>query len=224
MFGPPSTASSIHDLLAQHGRSYAFDCEARLNPDVLAALLDAARWTPALSTAPAWRLIVCDRFAEPETWGAVLGALARPERPWAYNAPVFIVAAAVSEASDVAALNRAIFDCGAAVLQLCLEATARDLASHPTARFDSAALSTALCLPNDATALAVVCVGHRADLGSLGRDVYLRQLTPRQPAPEAKVCYEGVWGRTRVAPAPSSSVVDSSSVSITARSKPPSSE
>jgi nitroreductase len=176
------------------------------------ALLEAARWAPSWRNSQPCRLIVCDRFERPEAWQLLFGALATRERPWAYNAALLILVAADLAGVEPALRARALFDSGAAALQLCLEATARSLATHTTSAFDEARLRSPLGIPEHAAVIAIVCVGQRADPGTLGRDVYRREVAPRTRATLGSRCFDALWGRAFTEP---------SSASTSAPSSPP---
>jgi nitroreductase len=180
------------------------------------ALLEAARWAPSWMNRQPWRMIVCDRFERPEPWQGLFDALAARERPWAYNAALFILIAGDLEGIEPERRARALFDCGAAALQLCLEATARNLATRTTSDFDEARLRSSVGMPEHAASLAIVCVGQRADLGTLGRDVYRRETAPRARSTLSSRCFDSHWGRPFTEPS-SSSEVTSPSASATAR-------
>jgi nitroreductase len=198
----PSAPDSppFHPLLAARSTTHAFDRERAVSPAHQRALLEAARWAPSWKSREPWRFVVCDRFTHPEEWQTSFESLARPERPWAYNVPLFVIAAVDFTEVEPELRPRASFDVGGAALQLCLEATARDLATHVTSAFDVARLRSGLGLPEYVTAVAIICVGHRADLGTLGRDVYLREVTPRRRAPLASRCFEARWGKAKPGP------------------------
>lgn len=196
----PADSPPFHALLAARATTHAFDRERPVSPEDERSLLEAARWAPSWKNREPWRFVACDRFTHPEAWQTVFDSLARPERPWAYNVPLFLLVAVDFTEVEPELRQRALFDAGGAALQLCLEATARALATHVTSAFDVARLRTGLALPDYVTAVAVVCVGHRADLGTLGRDVYLREVTPRRRAPLATRCFEARWGNPKPGP------------------------
>jgi nitroreductase len=187
----------FHALLAARFTTHAFDRERPLSAEDELSLLEAARWAPSWKSREPWRFVACNRFTHPEAWQTVFDSLARPERPWAYNVALYLLVAVDFAEVEPELHARALFDAGGAALQLCLEATARDLATNVTSGFDAARLRAGLGLPEDVSPVAVVCVGHRADLGTLGRDVYRREVTPRTRAPLGSRCFEARWGNAK---------------------------
>lgn len=196
----------IHELLARRFSTHAFAREGRVSLADRCALLEAARWAPSWTNREPWRLIACDRFEHPEPWQRLFEALAARERPWAYNAALLILVAADLEGLEPKEQARALFDTGAAALQLCLEATARNLATHTTSGFDEARLRSQMGIPEHAAGIAIVCVGQRADLGTLGRDVYRREIAPRTRSARGSRCFDAHWGRPFTEPASSDEV------------------
>ena len=192
---PAKSSVPIDALLARRFTTHAFAAEEPVPAAVRLALLEAARWAPSHENLEPWRFVVCDRFGQPDAWQKAFDALSRSERPWAYNASLMILCAADLENVAPALQPRALFDTGGAALQLCLEATARDLATHITSGFDESRLRAGFGIPEQAALVALVCVGTPADLGTLGRDVQRRELTPRARSPLGSRCFEARWGR-----------------------------
>lgn len=203
---PTNLSVSIHELLARRCSTHAFDREGRVSTADQLALVEAARWAPSWTNREPCRLIVCDRFERPGPWQRLLDALDARERPWAYNAALFIVVAADLAGIEPALRGRALFDTGAAALQLCLEATARNLGTHTTSGFDEARLRSSMGIPEHAAGIAIVCVGQPADLGTLGRDLYRREVAPRTRSPLSSHCFDAHWGRPLREPSTSSGV------------------
>ncbi|HET9932217.1 MAG TPA: nitroreductase family protein, partial [Polyangiaceae bacterium] len=83
----------IHELLARRLTTHAFDPEERVSRADCSALLRAAHAAPSWNNQQPWRFLVCDRFERPDAWQSAFDALERKERPWAYNAALFIVVA-----------------------------------------------------------------------------------------------------------------------------------
>lgn len=184
----------IHELLALHRETHAFDGERQIEPADRSAVLEAARRAPSWNDRQPWRFLVCDRFERPAAWQSALMSLRHSERIWAHQAALLIVVCADLEDGGSPG-PRALYDTGAAALQLCLEATARNLATHATARFDDARLRDAFGIPTRYACVAVIAVGHRADLGTLGRDLYLRELAVRRRTPDPGRIFDGEWDR-----------------------------
>jgi nitroreductase len=142
--------------------------------------------------------LFCERFEQPGAWQREFKSLLHPERVWAHNAVLLIVACADLEDVHGSPNRRALYDTGAAALQLCLEATARGLATHTTTAFDESRLRNAFGIPTRCECVSVIAMGHPADLGTLGRDLYLRELAVRRRAPAPGRFFDGEWERPLV--------------------------
>lgn len=217
---PAASLVPIHPLLAGHFTTHAFDPERPVELADRMAILEAARWAPSWGNREPWRFVICDRFERPEAWREIFGTLAARERPWVYNVALLIAVVAELEAITAEMRARALFDTGAAALQLTLEATARGLATHTTSGFDHARLRAVLGIPEHAICVALLCVGQPADAGTLGRDVYRREIASRTRSAPSSRCFDAHWGRPLAAPS-NSSVVASPSDSMTARRNEP---
>jgi len=198
---PAPTSVPIHDLLAARCSSHAFDPELPVARDDQLALFEAARWAPSFQNQQPWRFVVCDRFADPAAWQKAFELVPSRARPWAHNAALILLVCAELAGLDgreAGPLSRAVYDTGAAALQLCLEATARNLAINATHAIDEPRLRSAFAIPESCACLAMLCIGHRADAGTLGRDVYLREMAARRREPLAERFFGGSFGVTGV--------------------------
>ena len=157
------------------------------------AVLEAARWAPSWKDQEPWRFVVCDRFESAVAWQKAFDCLLRADRAWAYNAAVLIATCADTRAFDGSFNRRALYDTGAAALQLCLEATARNLATHAVSDFDEARLRATFDIPDRCDCAAVIAIGHRADVGTLGRDLYRREVAASHHEPTGHRFFEGEW-------------------------------
>ncbi len=161
----------------------------------LMAVLEAGRWAPSWKDHEPWRFVLCDRFEHADAWQRAFDCLAPGDRPWAYGAAALVVTCADTRSLDGSFNRRALYDTGGAALQLCLEATARNLATHSTSDFDSARLRAAFDIPARFECAAVIAVGHRADTGTLGRDLYRREIAAVRREPIGSRFFDGQWER-----------------------------
>jgi nitroreductase len=84
-------------------------------------------------------------------------------------------------------------DAGLALANLLLEATARELATHPMAGFDAAAARTAFGIPAGFDPVVAVAVGPPGSLEALPEDLQAREVAPRQRRPLSEFVFEGTW-------------------------------
>ena len=163
------TSQPIHELLAQRFSSRAFDPDKPLSREVLASLLEAARWAPSCYNAQPWRYLVVDRFADPDNFGRIVDCLTSGNRGWASRAPVLIAVLADSRTPlPKGGSNRwAHYDTGAASQNLCLQARELGLALNQMAGFDADALLKGFPALDGFDPIAIIAIGHRGDAGHL---------------------------------------------------------
>ncbi len=185
----------IERLFAERWSTRAFDAEARVSREHIAACLEAARWAPSCYGEQPWRFIVADRFADEAAWQCVLDALAQKNRGWAQAAPVFVVTACLPTFSHNGEANRwCEHDAGQATLSLCLQATALGLASHQMGGFDESALRTALGIPEEAHIMSVTALGHPAPADAAPEAFREMESAPRQRKPMEEIAFASRWG------------------------------
>lgn len=116
----------IQDVLARRYSPRAF-ADRLVERETLLSLLEAARWSPSSRNAQPWRFIVATKD-NPDAYQKLLSVLKDSNQRWASTAPVLMLAIAEVEAPQTGRSNsKALYDLGAAVAHLTVEATARDL-------------------------------------------------------------------------------------------------
>ncbi len=193
---PASTDHPVHELVRERWSPRAF-AEAPVSDADIASLLEAARWAPSSMNEQPWRFVVAER-SDAEAHAAVLATLAEGNRKWAGQAPVLMIVAA----SKVFARNgrpngHALYDAGAAMAWLTVEATARGLVLHQMGGFDRDKAAEALGISADFAPVVAVALGHPADLETLPPDVVERERAPRARKPQSEIAFRGRWGVPR---------------------------
>jgi len=141
----------------------------------LLAMFEAARWAPSSRNNQHWRFVYAERASE--EWEAYLDFLAEGNRTWAVDAGALVVVLSKTTFDyngDPAGTHS--FDTGAAWQNLALEATRRDIATHPIGGFDHEAARDHLGVPEEFDVEAMVAVGHRADPETLPEDLRNREV------------------------------------------------
>jgi nitroreductase len=131
--------------------------------EVLAAMLDAARWAPSAGNLQPWRFVVV--HAEAVRRKLVEAAFGQT---FLAEAPVTVVVCAVADESAprYGARGRSLYclqDTAAAVENLLLAATAHDLGSCWVGAFDEQAVARALDLDPAWRPVAIVPIGRPAE-------------------------------------------------------------
>jgi len=186
-------AAAVDPLFLDRWSTRAFD-PTPLEPDTLAALLEAARWAPSCFNDQPWLFMVADT---PEELDRFRPLLVEGNRRWASSAPVLVFVCARKAFRHNGKPNRwAEFDAGAAWMSLALQATLRGLYTHPMAGFHEERAHEVLGLPaSEYRILAAVAIGNRGEVAALPEDIASRevpsgrvppdQVVKRGPAPQA---------------------------------------
>ena len=193
---PATTATPIHDLLAQRWSPRAFDLDQPISREQVLALMEAARWAPSCFGDEPWRFIVCDRGRDPASWQRAFDCLAEGNQVWVKNTPLLILTGVDGHFRHNAKDNRwAQYDTGAASMSICLQAVALGLAAHQMGGFDATRLHAAFTIPAHITLMSVIAVGHQAAPDILEGDVQQTEVAPRKRQTLGTICFDGVWDK-----------------------------
>jgi len=192
---PATTHVSIHEIIKNRWSPRAFDPERDVADRDLLALLEAARWAPSCFNDQPWRYIVCVKSRDEPAWRAALDCLTEKNQSWARNAPVLMLAVALNNFGHNDSPNRwAMYDTGAASLNLCLQAVALGLAVHQMGGFSVEKATAVFALPEDCVPMAMLAVGYQADSSGLAEDFRATELSGRSRAALGERFYAGRWG------------------------------
>lgn len=184
----------IHDLIARRWSSRAFDPDRSISPDVILALLEAARWAPSCGGDQPWRYVLCHRATHARPWELAYACLSPGNQSWAGHAPLLILVVADNFMGDGRYNRWGQYDTGAATLNLSLQALDQGLIAHQMGGFDSNRVRRVFGIPAQCTPMAIVAVGYPAGEESLAEDLRTRERQPRSRKPLAENFYEGRWG------------------------------
>jgi nitroreductase len=192
---PHDVDAPIADLLRRRWSPRAFAGRA-VEPEKLRGVFEAARWAPSSFNAQPWSFIVATRQDDPADYERMLGCLVESNQKWARSAPVLAVAVATSAFEHNGKPNRhALYDTGAAVAMLTVQATALDLYVHQMAGFVADKVREAFNVPATADPVSAMALGYLGDPGSLPQDLREREVTPGTRKRVADFVFSGGWGR-----------------------------
>jgi nitroreductase len=178
--------AGIHELLARRWSPRAFSPRP-VEPEKLAQLFEAARWAPSSYNAQPWAFIVATR-EDAEGYTRLLSTLVEPNRQWARQAPVLILAVAKLDFNHVARPNRhTLYDLGQAVANFTVQATALDLHIHQMGGFDPGAARELFAIPKGYEPVSVLALGYQ--------DEPPADLAARTRKPLTDFVFSGSWGR-----------------------------
>lgn len=184
------TRVPIHGPIAQRWSPRAFDADAVLDDEQLAAVLEAARWAATWGHRQPVRFLVGRRGDATFT---ALAATLKRGNSYAHAASALILVCADEGPDERTALYSAV-DAGAAIANASVEAVARGLIAHPMAGFDVAAARVAFHVPAEVRPLAVLAVGVLGDYADADPAIVERDARPRERLPLAEVAFTGSWG------------------------------
>jgi nitroreductase len=192
---PAVTSVPLHELLAERWSPRAFDPQARIAPEALASLLEAARWAPSCFNDQPWRFLVWDRHERPAEWSRAFDCLSESNRRWVARAPVLMLSVASNRFAHNGADNRyAHYDTGAATLALVLQAWSLGIAAHQMGGYDQDAARRAFAIPDDHTPMAMIALGRPAGPEILEGDLQERERAARQRRPLGDSVHRDRWG------------------------------
>jgi nitroreductase len=192
---PATTDFPVHDLIRERWSPRAFS-DRPIDRAVLASLFEAARWAPSSNNEQPWTYFVATKD-DPENFAKTVSVLVEFNAGWAKQAPVLVLAVARLNFQNNGTPNRnSFYDTGAATALLSVEATARGLALHQMAGFDSAKAKLVFDIPADCEPIAAIAIGYPGDPNSLSQKLYDREVAPRTRRPLTEFVMSGRWGHT----------------------------
>lgn len=183
----------IHPLIAQRRTRRAFSSKL-VEPQVVRALLEAARWAPSSMNEQPWSFILATRQHAVE-FDRMLACLLEFNVPWAQHAPLLLLAVARSNFSAGGDINRhALYDVGQAVAALTYQAIASGLTVCQMAGFDIQKARSIYSIPDDREPVVVVAIGYQGDPANLPEKVRRKETAPRKRNSIDKFVFEAKWG------------------------------
>ncbi len=190
------TQINIHEILANRWSPRAFDATKPVTQDQIIALLEAARWAPSCFGDQPWRFIVWDKNADEKSWQQAFDCIVPNNQTWVKNAPVLILACADTLFGHNQMPNRwAQYDTGAAVENLCLQATSLGLVTHQMGGFNGDKTREVFAIPDQYTPMAMLAVGYQGDVNLLPEELKTRELAERARKPLGQLFFKGVWNQ-----------------------------
>ena len=190
------TSAPIHELLARRWSGRAYDPERDVTPGILRSICEAGRWAPSCFGDQPWRYLICDRRRDPEAWQKAFDCLTPGNQTWTANAPVLVLTCGDSEFSANGKPNAwSDYDCGAASLSMCLQATALGLMSHQMAGFNKDQARESFAIPDRYRPLAMMSLGYQLPRGEIPEAMQEKEFSPRRRDPLEEHFFLGGWGK-----------------------------
>jgi nitroreductase len=140
-------SSLLHPLLASRSSPASFDASHEVSPELIEALLEAARWAPSAGNSQPWAFIVARRGDE--THNRLVPHLAGSSARWAGGASLLVVNLAhrYVEDTDWDYSEFSLYDLGQAVAHMTVQAQALGLASRQFRAFDRDDIASEFAVP-----------------------------------------------------------------------------
>lgn len=192
---PHDVAHPVHDLIRNRWSPRAFDPNRPVEHAKLRSILEAARWSPSSSNGQPWNFLVANRADDPADYERMFGCLVEGNQKWAHTAPVLMVAVASSTFAHNGKPNaHALYDTGAAVAYLTMEATSLGLFVHQMGGFSAQKVRDAYGVPAGSDPVAAIAIGYLGDVNALSDDLRKKEVSPGQRKQIAKFVFAKSWG------------------------------
>jgi len=160
--------------------------------ETLRSLFEAARWTQSSNNEQPWRFLFA--FRTDTVWHEALCSCLAPGNAWAKKPPVLGLSVAKAAFSHNNRPNRtALYDTGAAMMSLIVQATSMGLYVHQMAGFDVNIARQVAGIPQGYDAVAMFALGYIGDPDTLTADQKASELAPRTRKPLSELVFTGKW-------------------------------
>jgi nitroreductase len=187
-------AYPVHPLIAGRRSIRAF-ASTSVEPETLASLMEAARWTPSSMNEQPWSFIVATK-ANKFDFDRLLGCLLEFNVQWAQHAPVLLLSVAKLTFASGELNRHAFHDVGQAIANLTFQATESGLVVHQIAGFDAEKARGEFSIPQDYEPVAAVAVGYPGNSAELPEKLRKKDASPRKRKPLTNFVFEGDWGHS----------------------------
>jgi len=196
MLKPAITQVSIDNTIANRWSGRAYDAAKAVSHAQVIALLEAARWAPSCFGDQPWCFVVWNKASNPQAWQQAFDCIVPGNQAWVKDAPVLVLVCADTLFSHNQQPNRwAQYDTGAAAENLCLQASALGLMAHQMGGFDANLTREKFNIPAQYTPMAMISVGHPADVATLGGDILARETAERTRKPLTELFFDATWNQ-----------------------------
>jgi nitroreductase len=190
---PASTLFPVHDVIRRRWSPRAFASKP-VAPEILGALLEAARWAPSSFGEEPWRYLIATQDT-PEDFKRMLACLAEKNQEWARGAPVLMIGCAKLTFTRNGKVNRhAYHDLGQATAQLTLEAVSRGLFVHQMAGILPDKIRETYKIPGDFDPVTGIAIGYPGEPEQLPEAFREAERAPRKRRASRELFFEKSWG------------------------------
>lgn len=171
------TSAPISPILAARWSPRSFDASRTVEPELVTAALEAARWAPSANNSQPWRFIVGVRGSE--VFRKIHGGLLGFNQGWADSAAVLIANVVDTRVAEGHRDRWQEYDLGQAVAQLAAQAHRDGLHAHQMGGVDPEAIAKAFNLEPHYKVMTVIALGYIGDPDQLPDPLREREIAPR---------------------------------------------
>jgi len=190
---PAETQFAIHGLLKNRWSPRSFSNQP-VEPEKLASLFEAARWSPSGGNSQPWSFIAVTQ-ENGELHQKLVETMTGNNPRWAHLAPVLILSLARLNAEKPEANRFAYYDLGQAVAHLSVQASALGLDVHQMGGFDRVKARELFEIPEGYDLMTVIAIGYPGNLDDLPDDLRERELLPRTRKTVTEIAFQERWNR-----------------------------
>lgn len=184
---------AVHRLIRSRASSRVYDPERPVPPEMIAALLEAARWAPSSGNGQPWRYLVFDDRV-PDAREAARSCLVPGNAVWANRAPVLLLGVAREIRAGGKTNRYAKHDLGLADQNILLQAVAMGLHCRPMGGFDKEKAASLFELPVGHQPLIMIALGFPGRLEDLPQEVQEKEAQERTRHGIDEFAFHGSWG------------------------------
>lgn len=189
------TKFPIHNILKNRWSPRAFSDEIP-SAEQLMSLFEAARWAASSFNEQPWRFVVGIK-GKGDTYEKLFSGLNEFNQKWAKSAPVLVFVCAKETFSHNDKPNsHHMYDCGAAMSNLCTQATAEGLYVHQMAGILPDVAQTNLNVPEGFKPITAAAIGYIGNPDELPDDHKKSELAERNRRSLDEILYIGEWGES----------------------------
>lgn len=185
-----------HEILSQIKKRWSpreFNPAKNISPSQISLLFEAARWAPSAFNDQPWNFIIVTKD-NPEQFKKMLTLLTEGNKTWAENASALILTVASLRSSHDGSENfHALYDLGASVTNLSLQAVELNIYVHQIGGFYHDKAKKAFQLDEDYLPVSVLALGYLPESESF-QERKERLLTKRKRKSLNEFVFRNNWG------------------------------
>lgn len=193
---PANSSVKLNPIIEQRWSCRAFNSEKEVSIEQIKAMCEAARWAPSCFNEQPWRVLVWNKHLDELSYKKAFACIGEWNQRWVKNAPVIF---SLNFNPRFLKNNKdnfwAMYDCGSAAENICLEAVNQGLMAHPMAGVDFIKLKNEFSFPEEIIPVSVIAVGYQAEADILDDEMKASEIAPRERKELNENFFFAEWGR-----------------------------